>query len=47
MAGSLEVRNDFAGQPINFFTGGAALANRRMTILGSGGATAGFVGTPC
>jgi hypothetical protein len=36
--GSLEIRNNFAGQPINFFAGGP----QRMTILG----TTGFVGTP-
>ncbi len=31
--GSLEIRNDFAGQPINFLTG----AIQRMTILGTNG----------
>ena len=38
--GPLDIRNNFGGQPINFFTGGA----QRMIINGSGGATAGFVG---
>lgn len=41
--GSLDVRNDFTGsQPINFFTGGNAAANQRLTILGSAGN--GYVG---
>jgi hypothetical protein len=44
VAGSLVVRNDFAGWPINFFTGGATPLFQRMTILGSGGPFAGFVG---
>jgi hypothetical protein len=43
IAGSLDLRNDFATQPINFFTGGSAPAFQRMTILGSG-PTPGFVG---
>ncbi|MEW6469356.1 MAG: tail fiber domain-containing protein [Bacteroidota bacterium] len=42
--GDLQIRNDFAGQPIRFFTGGATLLNQRMIINGSGGPTAGFVG---
>ncbi|MGQ0827817.1 MAG: tail fiber domain-containing protein [Bacteroidota bacterium] len=42
--GNLQIRNDFAGQPINFYTGGAGPLFQRMTILGSGGPTAGFVG---
>ena len=33
--GSLEIRNNFANQPINFFAGGAAL--QRGTILGTTG----------
>jgi hypothetical protein len=44
VAGSLDVRNDFAGQPINFFTGGSAVSNQRMIINGSTGTTTGFVG---
>ena len=32
-AGSFDLRNDFAGQPINFLTG----AIQRMTILGTNG----------
>ncbi|MEW6469360.1 MAG: hypothetical protein AB1458_10560 [Bacteroidota bacterium] len=38
--GDLQIRNNFANQPINFFAGGAGPLFQRMTILG----TNGFVG---
>ncbi len=34
VSGSLDIRNDFPAQPINFFSGGSPLI--RMTILGNG-----------
>jgi hypothetical protein len=40
----LDIRNQYAGEQIRFFTGGAAPAFQRMYINGSVGATAGFVG---
>ncbi len=43
-AGTLQVRNDFASQPITFFTGGSTPLFQRMIINGSTGPTAGFVG---
>jgi hypothetical protein len=47
VAGSFDVKNEFANQDINFFAGVATAAFQRMTILGGlpGGATTGFVGT--
>ncbi|MEW6469358.1 MAG: hypothetical protein AB1458_10550 [Bacteroidota bacterium] len=36
VSGSLNIRNDFANQPINFLTGGATLGFQRMTIRPNG-----------
>ena len=40
VAGSLDVKNEFVNEHINFFAGGSTAAFQRMTILG----TTGFVG---